>query len=123
PLPIWRYRIAFATPEVGMIGMPAPGLKHLKHGVWKKNPGVTASVLVTTDGGDTWAQRDLPGEELLVTALWGAPDDPRHFFAGVWNGFLAQKGGPRNGPALYETFDGGSHWLVAIHGKPQINAI
>jgi photosystem II stability/assembly factor-like uncharacterized protein len=118
-----NYRIAFATPEVGMIGLPAAGLRFPKHGVFEKDPGATASVLVTADGGATWTRRDLPNEELEITALWMDPANSEHALAGVWNKFLVQNGGPRNGPALYETFDGGQSWGVAVRGNPQINAI
>lgn len=123
PKDIHRYRIAFATPEAGMIALPAPGLNFVGKGAWEKNPGATANVLVTTDGGQSWTRRELPDEELAVSALWLNPDDPLHAFAGVWNGFVAQKGGPRDGPALYETFNGGQTWTTAIRGQPQINAI
>ncbi len=123
PKDIDQYRIAFATPEAGMIALPAPGLNFVGKGAWEKKPGATASVLVTTDGGGSWTRRALPGEELAVSALWLDPDDPEHAFAGVWNGFVDQKGEPREGPALYETFDGGRRWATAIRGRPQINAI
>ncbi|MBN1557365.1 MAG: hypothetical protein JW951_04390, partial [Lentisphaerae bacterium] len=83
----------------------------------------TACVFVTADGGATWTQRTLPAGELYVTALWQNPADPDHAFAGVWNGFLAQHGMPRQGPALYETFDAGRNWIVVVRGNPQINAI
>lgn len=123
PKDIHQYRIAFATPKVGMIALPAPGLNFVGKGAWEKKPGATASVLVTTDGGRSWTRRALPGEELAVSALWLDPDDPEHAFAAVWNGFVDQKGEPREGPALYETFDGGRRWVTAIRGRPQINAI
>lgn len=118
-----RDEIAFATVDHGMIALPAQGLKHVRHGVWEKPPGATACVLVTEDGGQTWTSRDLPNEELTPTALWQDPANPDHAFVGVWNAWQAQHGTPRRGPALYETFDAGRTWTIAIRGKPQINAI
>ena len=115
--------ITFATPNHGMIGLQAPGLRFIKHGRWEKDHAATAAVLITTDGGATWEQRALPNEELLITALWQDPTDPQRAFAGVWNGFVAQRGMPRNGPALYETIDGGRAWTIALRGGLQINAI
>jgi photosystem II stability/assembly factor-like uncharacterized protein len=118
-----RDRIAFASREHGMISLPAEGLRIPKHGVHEKAAGASASVLVTTDAGATWTERRLPNEELSVTALWQDPTDPDHAFAGVLNGFQAQHGTPRQGPALYETFDGGRSWVVVVRGNPQIDAI
>lgn len=118
-----RATMTFATPDQGMIGLQAPGLTFKGHGQWDKAPGGSAAVLVTSDGGATWDGRALPGEELLITALWQDPANPNHAFAGVWNGFITQRGMPREGPALYETFDGGAGWTLALQGGLQVNAI
>jgi len=115
--------IAFATADDGMVGLQAPGFAFRGHGRWEKDPGASAAVLVTANGGKTWRHRELPGEELFLTALWQDPADPDHAFAGVWNGFVAQRGMPRNGPALYETVDAGDTWAIALRGALQINAI
>ena len=118
-----RATMAFATPDQGMIGLQAPGLAFQRHGQWDKAPGGSAATLMTSDGGANWDRRELPGEELMITALWQDPAEPSHAFAGVWNGLVAQRGMPRNGPALYETFDGGSRWVVALQGGLQVNAV
>ena len=118
-----RDNIAFATRECGMIALPAEGLKLASNNVLEKAPGASASVLVTTDGGQTWTHRFLPNEEMAVTALWLDPTAPAHAFAGVMNGFQAQHGAPRLGPALYETFDAGLTWIAVVRGDSQINAI
>lgn len=118
-----RATIAFATSEHGMIGLDANGLRFAGHGRWETGAGATASVLVTADGGSSWVRRALPPGELFLTSLWIDPKDPNHAFAGVWNGFVAQRGMPRNGPALYETGDGGETWTVALRGALQINAL
>lgn len=118
-----RATIPFATPDSGMIGLQARGLKYVSHGVWEKETGAGAAVLVTSDGGKNWCLRNLPNEELLISSLWMDPEDTAHAFAGVWNGFVSQQGGPRNGTALYETFDGGLNWRASLRGSKQINAI
>lgn len=123
PGPVWRCRMAFGTSDAGMIALPAAGMKRRGHGVVEKDPGATVSVLVTTDGGDSWVRRNLPNEEFEPRALWVDPENPRHALLGVSNGWVKQKGGPREGPALYETFDAGRTWGVVIRGRPQINAI
>jgi photosystem II stability/assembly factor-like uncharacterized protein len=118
-----RATIAFATPDQGMIGLQASGLDFIKHGQWQTDPDSTAGILVTANGGETWVRRALPADELFITTLWQDPADPDHAFAGVWNGFVAQHGMPRNGTALYETLDGGRTWATALRGGLQINAI
>jgi photosystem II stability/assembly factor-like uncharacterized protein len=123
PGPVWRYRMAFGTADTGMVALPARGLKRVEHGVWETHPGATVSVLLTTDGGASWTRRNLPNRERAPRAIWVDPENPRHALVGVTNGWDKQKGGPREGPALYETFDAGRNWAVAIRGKPQINAI
>ncbi len=123
PLVFHRCAIAFATPETGMLGLDAKGYRTTGFGRWEKPPGTSASVLVTEDGGKTWARRYLPNEELTITALWLDPSDPQHALAGVWNGFVGQNGGPRRGPALCETLDGGEHWNIAVRGGVEFSAI
>jgi hypothetical protein len=118
-----RATIAFATADEGVLGLQAGGLVFVSHGVWEKDPAATAAVLRTTDGGSSWTTHALPNEELLITALWHNPHDPRHLFAAVWNGFIAQNGAPRQGPALYESRDGGGSWAVALKGAIQLNAL
>jgi photosystem II stability/assembly factor-like uncharacterized protein len=118
-----RDRIAFATAQHGMISLPAEGFRRPRHGVYEAAPGAAAGVIVTSDGGKTWEHRRLPNGEFQVTALWQDPTNPNHAFAGVLNGFQAQHGLPRQGPALYETFDAGRSWIVVVRGTPQINAI
>jgi hypothetical protein len=71
--------------------------------------------------GDIWpAETKHPA---IARHVWQDPADPSHAFAGVWNGFVAQRGMPRNGPALYGTVDGGDTWTIALRGALQINAI
>jgi photosystem II stability/assembly factor-like uncharacterized protein len=115
--------LAFGTTQTGMIGLDAPGLRFPKHGVFEKESGESASVLVTADGGRTWTRRRLPNEELMVSAVWCSPNRPRHALAAVWNKFVSQIGGPRRGPALYETFDSGKTWGIAVQGASQVNAV
>lgn len=116
-----RATIAFATPEAGVLGLVASGLNSEGHGKWTVESGAVASVLATEDGGRTWRRSLLPAGELYITALCLFPNGQG--YAAVWNGFVAQQGGPRNGPALYRTPDAGRSWEVALRGSRQFNAI
>jgi photosystem II stability/assembly factor-like uncharacterized protein len=121
PWVLHRSAISFATADMGWISLTPPGLELVAHGEWRKAPGSGPAVLYTGDGGNTWQRRALPGDEWLVTALWLCPEG--RGFASVWNAFVRDPGGPRNGPALYETSDAGESWTVALDGKKHINAI
>lgn len=127
PLPAnlpWQFHrstISFTTASEGWIGLVAPGLKSVSFGVWRKDPGANPAVLYTQDGGATWVRRELPGTEWYITSLCLL--ESGHGFAAVWNSFLKDPGGPRDGPALYETFDAGRSWVVALRGKKHFNDI
>jgi photosystem II stability/assembly factor-like uncharacterized protein len=102
-MPRWyRCQLFLATSHIGWIGM------------------LQGVVLATEDGGTTWQRRDLPASQ-DVTALWF--DQLGRGFAAVENGFVQEQGIPRNGAALYETGDGGRHWIRVLSGKKELNAI
>ena len=120
----WQFNRAtasFATTKKGWIGLIPPGLQSVSHGVWRKDHDTNPAVLYTEDGGITWEQRTLPGNEWYITSLYLLESD--HGFAAVWNAFVKDPGGPRNGAALYETFDAGRTWTVTLEGKKHFNAI
>jgi len=116
-----RSAVSFLTASEGWIGLVPPGLKSVAHGVWRKDPGSNPAVLYTEDGGARWERRELPGDEWYITSLCLVGGG--HGFAAVWNAFVRDPGGPRNGPAIYETHDAGRTWAVTLEGKKHINAI
>jgi photosystem II stability/assembly factor-like uncharacterized protein len=116
-----RSAASFATADKGWIGLVPRGLKSVSHGVWRKDPHTNPAVLYTEDGGITWEHRALPGNEWYITSLCLL--ESGHGFAAVWNAFLKDPGGPRNGAALYETFDAGRTWAVTLQGKKHFNAL
>ncbi|MFH1920747.1 MAG: YCF48-related protein [Planctomycetota bacterium] len=98
----WRYRPFFATSRTGWIGMSA------------------GQILFTTDGGKTWAHRDVHTDQ-GVTALWF--DQRGRGFAAVANGFVQDQGVPRMGVALYHTPDTGRTWAPVLTGKRHVDAL
>ncbi len=116
-----RSAASFATADKGWTGLVPRGLNSVSHGVWRKDPQANPAVLYTEDGGITWEQRTLPGNEWYITSLCLLESD--HGLAAVWNGFVKDPGGPPNGAALYETSDAGRIWTVALEGKKHVNAL
>ena len=113
--------IAFADRERGWLGLDAAGLTSVAHGHLTTDPGATTAILVTADGGRTWQRRSLPPNERIVTDLCLLPNG--HGYATVWNGFVAQKGGPRNGTAMYRSLDDGVTWEIVLRGAREFAAI
>ncbi len=102
PAPVRAASLEFINPETGWLVLQLESSSNFSLGI----------LLATTDGGQTWEQRDLPVAE------------PVHFTDEV-NGWV--KGGPRD--ELYTTQDGGRSWkletaaeaLAAAVGPVQLN--
>ena len=95
------------TPHVTGVTARLRGISAVTHRVaWASGSGGT--VLRTTNGGDTWDVKHVPGAELLDFRDIDAFSADAASILSIGNGELSR---------IYKTTDGGKHWTLQFANK------